>query len=175
MYTVNTLCLDEFLSIRLDKESKSRDRRSTGGSVKDKQLLIDLSTRLRPLQVHRLALYTPKMLLYVLIALFVIQKSILQDNLDLAKTLVKETSDINERDDDGCTALHTAARYSSSDAVKLLLQHGATSKVFDKVKESNNCLGCLFYMYLDILERCCSCSCCCKKGKFACGTSFSVS
>ncbi|XP_062514434.1 uncharacterized protein LOC134190038 isoform X2 [Corticium candelabrum] len=94
---------------KLDEEPRSLERRNTGGSVKDKQLLIDKSTGLRPLQ-----------------------KSILRNNLDLARTIIKNATDIDERDDDGCTALHTAARFSGFDAVQLLLQHGASSKVFDK-------------------------------------------
>ena len=46
------------LSLRLDEESKSREHRSTGGSVKDMHLLLDKSTGLGPLQVHCLALYS---------------------------------------------------------------------------------------------------------------------
>ena len=60
----------------------------------------------------------------------------MRNNLDLARTIIKNATDIDERDDDGCTALHTAARFSGFDAVQLLLQHGASSKVFDKVRKS---------------------------------------
>ena len=46
------------MSIRLDEEPRSLERRNTGGSVKDKQLLIDKSTGLRPLQVTLYMMYS---------------------------------------------------------------------------------------------------------------------
>lgn len=61
------------------------------------------------------------------------QKSILHDNLELASTVIQEMTNIDERDKNGCTALHTAAGYCGADAVTLLLRRGANSKVFDKV------------------------------------------
>lgn len=63
------------------------------------------------------------------------KKWLLHNDLELALKEIGEMADIDEIDKDGCTALHTAAGYcmNSADPVKLLLQHGASCTVFDKV------------------------------------------
>jgi ankyrin repeat protein/Mg-chelatase subunit ChlD len=45
--------------------------------------------------------------------------------------IIKEMPDVNEQDQNGRTALHTAAQYSSQKMVNLLLNHGANSKIVD--------------------------------------------
>ena len=65
----------------------------------------------------------------------VLQRVVLQDNFDSASTIIQDMTDINQQDNNGRTALHTAVQYSSQNMVNLLLNHGADSKIVDNVSD----------------------------------------
>eukprot|EP00118_Oscarella_pearsei_P004641 m.20144 g.20144 ORF g.20144 m.20144 type:complete len:1195 (+) comp27979_c0_seq4:16-3600(+) len=61
-----------------------------------------------------------------------LQRRILQNDVELVMKELSEIVDINMTDDNGQTALHSAAAFGSENIVQLLLTYGAQWKVFDK-------------------------------------------
>jgi len=61
-----------------------------------------------------------------------LRKAIIAENLELAREKISEGADVNNRDGDGRTALHYAARIGAVDIVDLLMEHGADVNAGDK-------------------------------------------
>jgi len=54
-----------------------------------------------------------------------------EGKLEEVKELIKEGVDINQQDEDGCTALHMASYNENVETVKLLLKAGAKTDIYD--------------------------------------------